>query len=152
MEALLNLGFWAFIFWVCWKWFLSDIINGFSATKRAKAEISARQIPDESYYEMAAKEVQNDNIRTGLWAKAWSDAGGDDTKAKALYLKFRVAAMKTEAASFIREGRSSAEVFDGAAPKTVVQCPFCTKRLRVDAGKQLKIKCPICKSHFNAET
>ena len=94
MEALFIFGFWAFIFWVCWKWFLGGFVNGFSTTKTAKAKFAAHQIPDEAYYEMALKEVQNDNIRPGLWAKAWSDAGGEDTKAKALYLKLRVASMK----------------------------------------------------------
>jgi hypothetical protein len=152
VEALFIFVFWAFIFWVCWKWFLGDIVNGFSATKTAKAQIAARQIPDEAYYEMAAKEVHSDNIRHGLWAKAWSDAGGDDTKAKALYLKLRVAAMKAEAANFIRGGMSSAEVVERGAPKAIVQCPHCKKSLRVDAGKQLKVTCPSCNSYFNAET
>ena len=152
MEALFIFGFWAFIFWLCWKWFLGEIVNGFSATKTAKAKIAAHQIPDEAYYEMAAKEVQNDNIRPGLWAKAWSDAGGDDMKAKALYLKLRVASMKDEAANFIRGGMSSAEVVERGAPKTVVQCPHCKKSLRVDAAKHLRVNCPACSGNFNVET
>lgn len=152
MGSIILYAFWGFIFWVCWKGFLRDFFNGFSATKAAKSQIAARQIPDEAYYEMAAKEVKNDNIRTGLWAKAWSDAGGEDTKAKALYLKLRVAAMKTEAANFIRGGMSTAEVVKRGAPKAIVQCPHCKKSLRVDAGKQLKVRCPGCNSYFNAET
>lgn len=103
METFLTLAFWGFIFWVCWKWFLGKWFNSLSATRTAKAQIAAHQIPEEGLFELAMKEMNNGQMRPGLWAKAWADAQGDDTKAKARYLKLRVANMKNEAAAQFRK-------------------------------------------------
>ena len=127
MDILLAISFWGFILWVCWKWFLRDIVNGFSATKIAKAQIAARKISDEDYFEMAAKEVQNGQIRPGLWAKAWSEASGDDQKAKALYLKLRVTSMKDEAAKFFMDGITDSSSVAKTTSKTVVKRPVSFK-------------------------
>jgi len=152
MEGLAALLFWGFVFWVCWKWFLGKFVGRFKATKAAKAQIKARQISDEYYYEMAAKEVQQNQIRPGLWAKAWSDVGGDETKAKALYLKLRVATMKDEAAKFIFEGMNDSAVVGDATSKVIVQCPRCNQKIRVSAGGSGTIVCSNCGGSFKIET
>lgn len=152
MELFLLFAFWGFIFWVCWKWFLRGWFNGLSATKAAKAHIAARQIPDESYFEMAMKEIQDGQIRPGLWAKAWAEAQGDDTKAKALYIKLRVATMKSEAAELIRnyaDGRVAAPVIDH---RVIVVCPYCAGRVRLPAGQRGAVDCGHCGRPFEAAT
>lgn len=100
---------------------------------------------------MAAKEVQRDQIRAGLWAKAWSDAQGDDTKAKALYLKLRVAAMKNEAADTFRK-YSDAGPPTSLESRVIVICPYCSGRVRLPAEKSGSVDCGHCGRPFEATT
>ncbi|SVE01904.1 uncharacterized protein METZ01_LOCUS454758 [marine metagenome] len=44
---------------------------------------------EEDAYEFAAKEVEEESYKKGLWAKAFSDAQGDEKKQAALYIKYR---------------------------------------------------------------
>ncbi len=151
-ETLFFVLIWAIVILVCWKWFLKDFINKQRATKMAKAHFNARQIPDEDYYEMVSKEISSNQIRTGLWAKAWAEANGDDIKAKAIYLKLRVAAMKNETANFIMGGESKTKANDQPLHKVVVQCLHCKKSLRLDVGRQGKVVCPSCGGKFETQT
>lgn len=88
--------------WACWHFFLREWITGLPAMKDQKAVRLANGIPDETYFANAHGEVANEVISTGLWAQAWAETQGDDARAKALYLKLRVASMKAEAAAKIR--------------------------------------------------
>ena len=45
------------------------------------------------FYASAADEVANNTVHAGLWAKAFSDADGDDKKQQALYIKSRAKAL-----------------------------------------------------------
>lgn len=65
------------------------------ASKTAKGQFLARRISDEEYYEQASSEIKKGIIRQGLWAKAWSSTGGDESKTKALYIKLLVSSMKS---------------------------------------------------------
>ena len=44
---------------------------------------------EEEFYELAYEEIESGNLKKGLWAKAFSEAEGDENKAKALYIKYR---------------------------------------------------------------
>ena len=57
---------------------------------RTLAEISSNA-SDEKFYEEVARELQEQPMVPGLWTKAFSEMGGDDAKARALYIKYRVA-------------------------------------------------------------
>lgn len=46
---------------------------------------------DEKFYEEVARELQEMPMVTGLWTRAFAEMGGDDAKARALYIKYRVA-------------------------------------------------------------
>ena len=46
---------------------------------------------DEKFYEEVARELQEKPMVPGLWTKAFAEMGGDDAKARALYIKYRVA-------------------------------------------------------------
>jgi hypothetical protein len=46
---------------------------------------------DEQLYEIAAHELEANAPRKGLYAQAYAEAMGDEARAKALYLKLRVA-------------------------------------------------------------
>ena len=45
--------------------------------------------PSEENWSRALIEFESGNRRTGVWAKAFSDARGDESEAKALYIRAR---------------------------------------------------------------
>jgi len=49
---------------------------------------------DEKYFELALKEIETNNLSSGLWAKALANTEGDETKAKAFYLKERASQLE----------------------------------------------------------
>ncbi len=51
---------------------------------------------DEILYEFVAAELANSMLKQGLWTKALSDAEWDESKAKSLYVKMRVAQLRSE--------------------------------------------------------
>lgn len=160
MELTINIIIFAIIIWIFCKYFIRDFPQKNKIINSIKAKITAHRIPDEAYFEMAAAEVARGAIKPGLWAKAVSDALGDEKKAGALYTKFRVQAMREEAASaiFQAQGYGSRSIDSNSADpnfsckKKVLPCPQCTKRLRVDAGKLLDVTCPHCKNGFRTQT
>lgn len=73
-----------------------------------------RGIPDEldeHLYAVAASELASSQARPGLLAKAYSDSEGDEQKARARYMKLRVAQLRREyeQASTVRPGRPAAK-------------------------------------------
>jgi hypothetical protein len=53
-------------------------------------------VKDERFFEIASDELNAGKIRPGLRAKAFSDANGEESRAQALYLKYRVAQLAQE--------------------------------------------------------
>jgi len=160
MEIVLTFGFWAFIFWICWKWFLGGWVGKLGAAKTVKARIAAHQIPDEAYYEMAGAEVARGALRQGLWVQAMSEALGDEQKAGAIYIRLRVQIMRQEAAASIRQASDRPHTGDNFDPvdavvparKIVIACPHCAGKLGVPAGKHLDVKCTHCRTEFRTKT
>ena len=54
------------------------------------------RLAEEMLYAEAMREIEQGIRRDGLWGKAIADSEGDDKKAKGLYLKLRVQALKDE--------------------------------------------------------
>ena len=52
---------------------------------------------EETLYEIAAVEIATASVVPGLYAKAFSDAEGDEKRAAARYIRLRVQQLKTEA-------------------------------------------------------
>jgi uncharacterized membrane protein YciS (DUF1049 family) len=46
---------------------------------------------DDKFYDEVARELQEKSMIPGLWTKAFAEMDGDDAKARALYIKYRVA-------------------------------------------------------------
>lgn len=44
----------------------------------------------EELFALAWNEIENNNVKKGLWAKAFADAGGENDRTKSLYLELRV--------------------------------------------------------------
>lgn len=79
---------------------------------------------EEALYAMALEEVTRNDVKPGLWAKAFAEAGGDEAKAHAGYLKLRVQQMRDELAAMDRVlGRLEAEYGETAIDSVVSQAP-----------------------------
>ncbi len=44
---------------------------------------------EEEIYELISEEIDSSAMKKGLWTKAFSEADGDEKKAKSLYIKYR---------------------------------------------------------------
>ena len=53
--------------------------------------------PDQIFYDIVAEEIRSRLIVDGLWVRAFSESGGDEGKAKAIYIVHRVGQLKAEA-------------------------------------------------------
>jgi hypothetical protein len=56
-----------------------------------RKEKKLKQPGDDKFYDEVARELQDKPMSPGLWTKAFAETGGDDAKARALYIKYRVA-------------------------------------------------------------
>ena len=45
---------------------------------------------DDEFYDQVASELKDNNLIPGLWTKAYSKMNGDEAKARALYIKYRI--------------------------------------------------------------
>jgi len=63
-------------------------------------------VSEEFLWALAMKEVEGPNRRTGLWAKVFSQSGGDENKAKAAYLAQRVAELQAEQVHVVGERKT----------------------------------------------
>jgi len=82
-------------------------VSNFSSTNflaGSKVEI----VNDERFYDEVAKELQAKAMIPGLWTKAFADAGGDVDRARALYIKYRVAQLATDANEKIEKEKRAA--------------------------------------------
>lgn len=61
-----------------------------------KIQNAAARLIEEQMYEFVVEELQNGIRRNGLWAKALANSQGDESKAKALYISYRVQSLKDE--------------------------------------------------------
>jgi len=64
--------------------------------RKTPVEESIERLAEEKIYEKVYEEVASGTKREGLWFKALSESGGEETKAKALYVKLRVRSLIDE--------------------------------------------------------
>ncbi len=76
---------------------LSGLIFYFGSGWLAKRkERKLKQSENDKYYDEVARELQDKPMVPGLWTKAFAEMGGDEAKARALYIKYRVAQLAEE--------------------------------------------------------
>ena len=78
--------------------------------KVKKTTIASRRY-EEKLYEVALEEVENDEIKKGLYAKALAKADGNKEKADGIYLKLRVQSMMDDIKSEQINNRENARVY-----------------------------------------
>ena len=64
--------------------------------RKRPVEESIERLAEEKIYEKVYEEVASGVKREGLWFKALSESDGEETKAKALYVKLRVRSLIDE--------------------------------------------------------
>ena len=65
---------------------------------------------DEKFYEEVARELQEKPMVPGLWTKAFAEMGGDEAKARALYIRYRVQQLRESPVERKQEQIASAPV------------------------------------------
>jgi hypothetical protein len=75
---------------------IPGIIAGFafywlSGWRARRKQEKLKQVGSDKFYDEVARELQEKSMVPGLWTKAFAEMGGDDAKARALYIKYRVA-------------------------------------------------------------
>jgi hypothetical protein len=61
-----------------------------------KRRSAAARLSEEQTYEQVVFELQNGQRRSGLWAKAVAHSNGEEAKAKAMYIHYRMQSIKDE--------------------------------------------------------
>jgi len=109
---------------------------------------------EEQIYEMAFSDCQTNSQRPGLWAKALSEALGDNQKAQAIYIRLR-------AEQLIEEQNAQRRVINEAERSSPVyfNCPSCGKKLQLTKGEladtaastnpNWRRSCSVCKTVFD---
>jgi len=59
-------------------------------------EHNADSFRSSGFYDQVAEEIESDNLIPGLWTRAFAEADGDKNRAKAIYIKLRVAALASD--------------------------------------------------------
>ncbi len=76
---------------------------GVNQDQTPKDKVKERERPSDERHEelfaLAWNEIENQNMKQGIWAKAFAQAGGDKERAKAIYLESRVKQLIEERAS-----------------------------------------------------
>ena len=67
-----------------------------SQNSNPPARVIVANAGDDKFYDEVARELQEKQLVAGLWTKAYAEMGGDEAKARALYIKYRVANLKEE--------------------------------------------------------
>lgn len=67
-------------------------------TSTSSARENLTTMNDNAFYDEVAKEIESNNLIPGVWTRAFAEADGDENRAKAIYIKRRVAQL-TESAN-----------------------------------------------------
>ena len=67
------------------------------------------QIDEDELYQQAFEELENDEKVVATWSRSFAEAGGDEQKAKALYIQHRVEVLKTKLVETYKQELAEAE-------------------------------------------
>jgi hypothetical protein len=125
--------------------------------KRFKRSAAVRRLLEEKLYEKVVLELSQGVRREGLWAKAIANCNGQDEKAKALYIQYRVQSIRDEkeiVEALTKEAESQTktgtnEFIDSNVVENklmpITTCRKCNKKFRMheDTSHTNPI-CPAC--------
>lgn len=88
-----------------WGASLSGLIYYFGSGWLMRRKKKKGNPGDSKFYDQVASELQNKTLIPGLWTRAFAEANGDDAKARALYIRFRVQQLHDEAQTRVEPGK-----------------------------------------------
>lgn len=74
---------WMFGIWAAW------VVLSFFLRRSANKALEEKEKDTVDAYAIAEQEIEANNKDEGIWKKAFVDADGDESKQKALYMKYR---------------------------------------------------------------
>lgn len=95
---------------------------------------------EEQLFELAMLEIENQKVQQGLLAKCLSETLGDEQKAKALYITYRVNQLKSEQNEQVKK---LTNYLISVKAVYAVACPLCNKN-NVYVHAQKRPYCPDC--------
>ena len=101
--------------------------------RKTPVEESIERLAEEKIYEKVYEEVASGVKREGLWFKALSESDGEETKAKALYVKLRVRSLIDELIVTEQIQQNTHEIEQAQTKETA---RYNKKKLRA-AGRQM---------------
>ncbi len=110
---------------------------------QSKEEALKESLREERAYAVASQEIASGELRSGLWAKAVTEAKEDLRRAQTIYIKLRVEQVLLEFAVATNEAERVARL-----PKPKY---YCTKCKGTDISGWLPATCNTCKDGFWVE-
>ena len=101
---------------------------------------------DQTFYDIVAEELRSRFIVDGLWVRAFSDAGGDEARAKAIYISHRVEQLKAEALA------AKAAAFERAQAEARKEQEQRDRIRREDEEKGARFRAAVEKNQAEAES
>lgn len=100
-----------------WGASLSGLIFYFGSGWFFKKKARQADSKDSRFYEQVAGELQAGPPIPGLWTRAYAETSGDEAKARALYIQYRVQQLRSEAAAErVRQKHESERLAEAAKP------------------------------------
>ncbi len=78
-------------------WFIGWLLRRKKFEQVAPSFADPTKSEDYCFYEQVADELKSQNLISGLWTRAFAEMGGDDAKARALYIKYRIQQLQDKA-------------------------------------------------------
>ena len=86
---------------------------------------------EEKIFEQVAREMHSNEIRPGLWAKAYAESNGDPDRTRARYISLRAnSIVKEMAAQHELLAKTAAQQSNVPAVSRTIPCPRCKVNLR----------------------
>jgi uncharacterized membrane protein YhaH (DUF805 family)/RNA polymerase-binding transcription factor DksA len=103
---------------------------------------------DENLWEQVMEEAGGTARRPGLWAKCFAQANGDESQAKAAYMKARVAEIHAERERERQQATANAIHQEGLRlASSNGKCPSCGKLIPLQS-----LECKYCRALFGADS
>jgi len=124
--------------------------NSHISPREEEKSMSPSLLKDEDFYEKALNEYDSEDRLKGLWAKSFAEAQGNESLAKAIYLKLRAGQLSNEYAQhLIKEKELKKEELRKAANKNKESDDDWDKRVLCSDGACIGVigpdgKCKVC--------
>jgi hypothetical protein len=93
--------------------------------------------PQQLFYDIVAREIREQRIVDGVWVRAFSEAGGDEGKARAIYIALRVEQLQeqleAESAARRAEQERAAKAAAAANAKAAAEAKAAKAKVEAEA-------------------